>query len=102
MRVPSWLTGFGARPGAALALAGLSVYGILQVLAYRNVGVAGFVASRAWIVLGAVAFFFSARAIARTFRADFAARNLPAAVAFGLLFYFTFSRIGSYGWSPNG
>jgi hypothetical protein len=96
------LTGFRARPGAALALAGLSVYGVLQVLAYRNVSVAGFVASRAWIVLGAIAFVFSARAIARAFRADLAARNLAAALAFGVLFTFTFARIGSYGWSPNG
>jgi hypothetical protein len=96
------LDGFSARSGAALALAGLSVYGVLQVLAYRNVGIAGFVASRAWIVLGAVAFFFSARVIVRAFRADLAARNLPAVFAFGLLFTFTFAQIGSYGWSPNG
>jgi hypothetical protein len=96
----SLLTGFPARSRAALA--GLSVYGVLQVLAYRNVGFAGFLASRAWIVLGVVAVFFSARVIARAFRADFAARNLPAALGFGLLFTFTFARIGSYGWSPNG
>ena len=93
---------FGAHRGGAFALGGLSLYGVLQVLAYRNVGAAGFVASRAWIVLGAVALFFSARAIARAFRADFAARNFAAALAFGLLFTFTFARIGSYGWSPNG
>src|SRR5664279_3361288 len=97
---PSLLTGFGARSRAALA--GLSVYGVLQVLAYRNVGFAGFLASRAWIVLGVVALFFSARAIARAFRADLAGRNFAAALAFGVLFTFTFARIGSYGWSPNG
>lgn len=99
---PFSLGGLGGRSRAALAVAGLSVYGVLQLLAYRNVAVAGFVASRAWIVLGAVAFFFSARVVARAFRADLAARNLPAILGFGLLFTFTFARIGSYGWSPNG
>jgi len=86
----------------SIALAGLAVYGVLQVLAYRHVGVAGFVASRAWMVLGAAAFFFSALAIARAWREDFRARNLHAAIVFALLFTFTFAGIGSYGWSPNG